>query len=241
MTTGVPSPETPGVSVSDHPETAPTPSQDGVATPNAAPSPEETTPAYEPRYLGKKYTDLTQLEDAVSEKDRTINQSNQERNALTARLEAAESLLQQAGIDPQQVAPPPAQSAQPQVDVNEAVEQRLAPIKRQMALREEQDAIDEVIRTNPELAPVAKRMVHAWRVAGNEPLSNIVKDFKQLVAVGRNITVKETATQKEEAVETGTGVGAVTISAKKVQRQSALASHDLEALSATLPDDLGVL
>jgi hypothetical protein len=232
-------PEAQGVSAPENPIAAPTPSQDSVAAESAAPSPQEETPAdYQPRYLGKKYSDLATLEDAVSEKDRTINQSNQEKNILAERLSALEQTLKQAGLEPQAVTQTTSQ-AQPQVDVERLVEQKLRPLRTQMALREEQDAVLEVIKGKPHLAPVASRIIQAWRQSGNESLGAIVKDFEKVFTQGRNASVEDAVVEKQMQVETGRGAGEVTISST-VKRSAALKSGKLEDIAASLPDELSV-
>jgi hypothetical protein len=237
-TTAVAGPETQGVSVPDNPTPAPSPSQDTVAADTAAPSPQKETSAdYQPRYLGKKYSDLATLEDAVSEKDRVINESNQEKNNLTERLSVLEQTLKQAGLEPTvatQTTP-----AQPQVDVDSLVEQKLRPLRTQMALREEQDAVNEVIRVKPHLAKVSKRIVQAWRQSGNESLDTIVQDFEKVYATGRSASVEDEVALKQTQVETGRGAGEATISSS-AKRNEALRSGSVEAIAATLPDDLGV-
>lgn len=240
-TTETVSPETQGVSVPDNQTAAPSPTQDSVAVENAAPSPvkEETPAEYQPRYLGKKYSDLATLEDAVSEKDRVINESNQEKNALAERLSALESTLKQAGLDPA-TATQTTEQAQPQVDVESVVEQKMRPLRQQLVLREESDAIAEVIKGKPHLSEAADVIKLAWRQSGNTPLSDIVSKVEKIYTQGRNTSKEAEVVQKQNQVETGRGAGEVTISSS-VKRDEAIRSGSLEAIAATLPDDLGVL
>lgn len=233
-------PEAQGVSVADNPNEAPSPTQDSAAAEDTAPSPvkEETPAEYQPRYLGKKYSDLATLEDAVSEKDRVINESNQEKNALAERLSALESTLKQAGLDPQAVTQT-TQPVQPQVDIDRVVEEKLRPMRTQMVLREEQDAISEVIKGKPHLAAAANVIKLAWRQAGNTPLSDIVRDVEKLYTQGRSTSKEEEVVQKQNQVETGRGAGQVTVTSS-AQRMSAIRSGDTDSVANILPDELSV-
>lgn len=194
----------------------------------------QETSAYQPRYLGKKYSDISELEKAHENALRLANQQGEEKNALTQKVEMLESAMKQYGLTPEQSQP------QSEKSVEAVVEERVAPLRRQMALREEQDAVQEVIRVNPELAPVANRIVQAWRLSGNEPLAAIVKDFKQLVQAGQRINQEDAATKKNQSIETGRGAGEANVSKQSEARQAAFRSHSLEDLAGTLPDDLGI-
>jgi hypothetical protein len=119
------------------------------------------------------------------------------------------------------------------------IEQKLRPLRTQLVLREESDAIAEVIKGKPHLAEAADVIKLAWRQSGNTPLNEIVSKVEKIYVQGRNISKEAEVVQKQNQVETGRGAGEVTISSS-AKRNDALRSGSIEAIAATLPDDLGV-
>lgn len=230
-------PETPGVSVPGNSDAVPSPSQE-VNQAEATPSSEtKTEPAYQPRYLGKKYSDISEFEKAHESTLRETQSIVEEKNSLSQKVEQLESTLKQYGLT--ETAPVVPQNQPSPVDVEAQIEQRLAPVKRQMALREEQDAVQEVIRVKPHLAPVASRLIQAWRQSGNEPLGTIVDDFEKVFNTGRNANKEDELAKKEQLVETGKGAGEVQIKSSADDRKRA-ARGGTDTLAAVLPDDLGI-
>lgn len=234
--TSVEAPVAPGVSAPGHVDPEPSPSQDSV---QAEPS-EETAKGpqdgYQPRYLGKKYSDVAELEKAHENALQLANTQGQEKNALAQKVEQLEQSLKQYGITSEQPVAPTQPSP---VDIEAQIEQRLAPVKRQMALREESDAVQEVIRLKPHLAPVANRLIQAWRQSGNEPLSTIVSDFEKVFTTGRNANKEDEAAKKEQIVETGKGAGEIQIKPSSEDRKRT-ARSGVDGVASLLPDDLGV-
>lgn len=236
--TVVEAPETSGVNVSGHAETAPSPSQDGNQAVQAEPSEEikEETSTYQPRYLGKKYNDISEFEKAHENALRLANEQGQEKNALAQKVEALETAMKQYGLS--QEAPEVSNQPSP-IDIETQIEQRLAPVKRQMALREEADAVQEIIRLKPHLAPVANRLIQAWRQSGNENLGTIVNDFEKVFNSGRNTSKEDQLAKQDQLVETGKGAGEVRIAQSAEDRKKA-ARGGTDSLAAILPDDLGI-
>jgi len=225
-----------GVSAPGYSTPEPSPSQDSVQATPSEETAKGTQDGYQPRYLGKKYSDVAELEKAHESALQLANNQGQEKNALAQKVEQLEQSLKQYGITSEQ---PVAQTQPSPVDVEAQIEQRLAPVKRQMALREESDAVQEVIRLKPHLAPVANRLIQAWRQSGNEPLGTIVSDFEKVFNTGRNANKEDEAAKHEQIVETGKGAGEVNIQNSAEDRKRA-ARGGAESLAAILPDDLGV-
>jgi hypothetical protein len=241
--TSTQTPSEPGVSSEGHVEVETSTSEDSVA---AAPAPqqepkepqEESTEQH--RYLGKTYADVSQLEKAHANALQKLNEQGLEKNEYARRLETMESALKAAGLnlDETPVAPTQPQSASPadfEAMVSQRLQQEIAPLKQKFALREEQDALDELVRSKPHLAQAREHLRASWRLAGNKTLTQIAKDFEKLFDAGRNANKEDVAVKKEQYVETGRGKGEAQTPKADLSAKRSLTPEDI---MSALPEDI---
>jgi hypothetical protein len=153
------------------------------------------------RYLGKKYSDVNQLESAYDNAQSKISEMGREKGELEQKAQLLDQLLQ--GLQT------PQQQSYEQADNGAAKEVEL--LKKEIrntnlnyARMQEEMAIDEVVRSRPHLRELSDEIRATWRLT-NKPLRDVVTKFEKLVDLGRNANKEDMLRKKEQAVVTQKG------------------------------------
>jgi hypothetical protein len=210
-----------------------------------APSTTAETGKTEHRYLGKKYADINALEDAHHEALEKLNLQGEEKNAAVKKAEAFAKLAKITGksedelvayLEAQEEGGTQAES--PELD---SVRKELRATRLKQAQLEEDLALDELIRAEPQLKDVRDEIRASWRLT-NKPLADVAARFKTLVAAGRNEQKEDAQRKQGEATETGKGAGEASGSSRASEEklQKAIKTGKLEDFADALPDSFSL-
>lgn len=193
-------------------------------------STEATAPKY--RYLGKKFADVHELENAYYNAQRKITEQGQGRVVQPDYVPTEfQDTVEQPSVAEQQL---------------RALQQQVTATNLRLAQAEEEKILDEVVEAHPALSQARDLMKAFWRQNPNTPAEDVVARFEKLISLGRNESKEDLLKKKNNAVETGKGSteapvradGNMSKFARAAEHSGKSRTANIDLWADAIPDDL---